>query len=538
MKRQNKLWLYLFLAVLLPRAMGQVRANSLQEEKPANVSGIVINSLTGEPLAHAHVSFDTFAQTKGSRYGAVSNASGQFSIAGMTPGNYHMFAERRGYGDMLDVEANGAGAALQLKSGENVKNIVVRLVPDAVISGRVVDAKGAPMEHIDVTAVGGVQPYHAQTDDRGEFRLGGVRAGRYFVRALTFPPPLPPEVRSDGTSEINYGPTYYPNSPDAKSAALVQPRAGQETSGIEIKLVPSPVLSVSGTASGFSLKENAQFTVELRGAHMRTEARVGADQKFIFWRVPRGHYQLFAQYIDFSARKAMRGAPVEIDLIDSSITGIHLDVSASFELSGHIRIEGGAAWSEETAAYDMDIQPLGLRINIETPSVTLNRQDGSFKIETLYPGRYRLVMGDLRKGFYIKSVQLEGKEFPNSILDFHGPASGPLTVELGKDGAEIFGAVQDAKGPVAGMQVALFFDNAYSDLASTTVSGAEGRYAFYGLAPGKYRILAYDRKKSGGDWSSGQGDWLSDQIALYESVIEKLDVSTGDKVSQDLRLLP
>jgi hypothetical protein len=102
---------------------------------------------------------------------------------------------------------------------------------------------------------------------------------------------------------------------------------------------------------------------------------------------------------------------------------------------------------------------------------------------------------------------------------------------LGTDGAQITGVVRDTKGPAAAAQVALFFDDEYGvGQAGTATTGADGSYAFHGIAPGKYRIIAYDPKNSGQVWSS-------DSLALYDGVTERIDVSAGDKVAQDLKLL-
>jgi hypothetical protein len=79
--------------------------------------------------------------------------------------------------------------------------------------------------------------------------------------------------------------------------------------------------------------------------------------------------------------------------------------------------------------------------------------------------------------------------------------------------------------------VDLLFEDEYGvDVADTASAGVDGRYAFHGIAPGKYKLVAYDPKYSNGTWSS-------DTLALYESMMEEVEIGEADKISQDLKLL-
>ena len=48
------------------------------------------------------------------------------------------------------------------------------------------------------------------TDPYGQFRMGSLPPGKYRLRAAPRALNLPPEIRSDGTTEIHYVTTYYP----------------------------------------------------------------------------------------------------------------------------------------------------------------------------------------------------------------------------------------------------------------------------------------------------------------------------------------
>jgi hypothetical protein len=525
---------HLCLAFLLaaPLAHAQTGPQSEQKaetQKPASLSGVVTNSVTGEPLAHAQVHLYSPGQ-QGSRYGATTTVDGRFSIHGIVPGQYQLSVERRGYGPLAGQERNSQ--PLELKAGDQIADRVLRLVPDAVISGRVVDANGAPMEQVDVE-VTGVNRHTVMTDDRGEFRISGLRAGRYLVKAMSYPSLLLPEVRSDGTTEINYGPTYYPSAPSAKSAAPVRAQAGQETGGIEIKLVPAPILYLRGSVSNLPKGvAGTDVTVTLDNGNAPVEFRVQADLTFIAWRVPPGRYLLFAMCYDRSSNQPVSTVPAEVNVTTTNIEGLNLAFSRPIELTGRVLVESGATLTgPEGRPPSVKLQIIGLTRNGQGSQFI--GADGSFKMTRVVPARYHVLITDLAETLYIKSVRLDGTDFADGILDLRAaPPQIQLTVVLGADGPEVTGVVRDAKGPVAGVEVALFYGDEYGfDVANTTKTQADGSYVLHGIALGKYRILAYDPKSGGAGRSS-------DTVALFDSATEKLDISAADKIKVDLNLLP
>jgi protocatechuate 3,4-dioxygenase beta subunit len=77
-------------------------------------------------------------------------------------------------------------------SGESKKDLLFRLIPAAVIAGRVFDEDGEAVPNATVTA--SREAYHegrrtlattaeASTDDLGSFRLFGLAPGRYYLSA-------------------------------------------------------------------------------------------------------------------------------------------------------------------------------------------------------------------------------------------------------------------------------------------------------------------------------------------------------------------
>jgi hypothetical protein len=535
MKRKNRFISRLLLAFLLAAAVAHGQKDSSEEQKPASISGVVSNSLTGVPLAHARVILvsQTGAQAcslfqNTCRY-VTTAVDGRFSINEIVPGQYQLVVERRGYGPLEDEQENWK--TLELKPGKDITEVALELVPDAVIAGRVLDAKGVPVEHASVEAVGGGSPRFAVTDDHGEFRIGGLRAGRYLVITGSGVESKsgPPEIRTDGTAEINYAPTYYPSSPHARSATPVIARAGEETGGIEIKLSPMPILRVSGT-----VPDNPQdrvVAVSLRRGHMQERTTmVERDLTFTFWRVPPGRYQLFTEFC-YGGGERVRSAPVEINVVNANVEGIHVRCAASLQLTGHVEVESGASLPDrKEPAPSLKLLPPGLGDYAELSGPI--SADGSIKVAKVSPGRYHVIGENLPQNLYVKSAHIGTVDLQDGILDLRNVDSkAVMTIQLSANGAEISGVVRDAKGPAAGAQVTLFFDDEYGyDVAATVPTGIDGSFVLHGIAPGKYKLVAYDRKSSTVVWSA-------EAMALHAPVSEDIDVQESDKIVRDLKLI-
>src|ERR1039458_992661 len=221
---------------------------------PASVSGIVTNSLTGEPILRAHVVLhcstfgpDDIPQT----YGALTNQEGKFTITQLPPGRYTAFAERVGF-VMLPKTVSASNFNFPLVPGDKKEDLNLILTPAGAIIGRVLDAAGEPVPNAMVRVEGNEGGETAATDEQGGCRIGGLRPGKYRVHASPRPSQFSSsaEVRTDGTEDIHYSATYYPDSLARASPRRLDVGPAAELSGIDIRLVRTGILSVSGKVSG------------------------------------------------------------------------------------------------------------------------------------------------------------------------------------------------------------------------------------------------------------------------------------------------
>ena len=273
------------LGAMADLAFAQTAPVPPSNDQPAGAAGEVRNTIDGSPVERAHVSLQRFNNGGMDRYGALTNAEGKFAIANIPAGNYNIMMDRVGY-----IDLNGPAArVLKLNAGEKKDTIKLKLTPTGTITGRVLDGDGKPVEWIPVMAESGNRTERSGlTDDRGVYRIGGLGQGKYRVKASPTELPLPPEIRTDTTVEVHYSATYHPNALDAKSATRVQVGAGTGVPGIDIHLVRTPIVHVSGKVAGMPPGAQNAF-VSLRpvgfpGGGGSSGGQVRPDGTFEIWR--------------------------------------------------------------------------------------------------------------------------------------------------------------------------------------------------------------------------------------------------------------
>lgn len=516
------------MLLLLACAASSPQENPAEAQKPAGLYGLVTNSLTGEPLAHVEVWLLRRISGRFSSYRyTVTGPDGRFSLSGIEAAAYFVSAERNGY-HRIDVLPPDDPPMLSLKPGEEIKDIVFRLEPDAVIGGKVVGADGAPMEHVKVEAIGRAGWGFNTTDDRGEFLIGGLLPGEYLLRVSCAR--RSPEIRKDGSVAANYDVTYFPNARTASSAMPFKVRAAQQ-SNIEIKMVPAPVLHISGDVLGMTGGRAPGINLESEWDDPRT-GDINEKGAFTFPLVPAGRYRLYAE--DGAGHKS---APVLIDLTNASIEGIHLALSPNVGISGRIRDED---WSRmKTLINQQEHKDGGPEIILEQfgffPPQVIYRStlsdDGRFTIKEVDPGRYLVTMTGKPKDFYLRSVQIGEREFHDGILEIGGgPILQKMLIELGFNGAEVSGVVGDEKGGVNKARVILLAqDGSFSAFAGDAYTSEDGSYVIHGIAPGRYKLFALNTKY--------KRLLRSDEaLELDRNVTEEIELHAGDRITLNLRM--
>jgi hypothetical protein len=183
-----------------------------------------------------------------------------------------------------------------LNAGQQLTNLTLQLPSEASISGVVLDDRNEPLVGVEVqllrrAVVSGRMTWRAsslsrKTDDRGVFRVGGIRAGEYLV--------LVPEDRTEGRPA-----TYFPGLPNPEGAEVFSLRAGEHRTGVNFSVRGDlgGTATVSGRVVG-GPQRLPPLTVHLEslGSGSSRPAELTADVApngtFVFRSVPLGTYQL------------------------------------------------------------------------------------------------------------------------------------------------------------------------------------------------------------------------------------------------------
>jgi hypothetical protein len=501
--------------------------------QPASVDGSVVDDTGGQPLAGVHISLlaGDFGNIK-EAYGAISDRAGHFSIASIPAGSYIVLADRTGF-----LQARKADdpilPTLHLKAGQQLAGFAVRMAARAVIAGRVVDEAGDPVPGVNVQASAspGDPPLlllranlYTSTDDRGQFRLTGP-PGKYYLKATPASGSGdPPEVRSDGSSEVSYGPTYYPGTAVPGRAEAVEAAAGRDVTGIEIRLVREQSLSIGGTVTGAG---GATATVWLHSTEHRRAASTGPGGKFRFTRLPAGTYQLFAE---LPGKTTLQSQTVDVKLDGADENNVQLVLSPGGDLTGTLEMGGDAVAAKRVVR----LAPVGLASGADgqIPSEPVE-SDGSFRMTiAVPPGRYTVTVNPMPQDAYVRAVLLDGVAAPDGLLDFSSGAHGSkIKVMMGRNGGQISGRVLDAEGgPAPGMTTwVLLSSNPAALGAEQSTRVSDGRYSFRGLHPGKYRVAALDVLRFAGVLEAGQEKDLLDRG-------DEIEIKEGDRITKDVKL--
>ncbi len=508
-------------AILLPAA-----AQSL-----GSVEGRVINSATGQGVKKAVVTVTSIALPSGTQsqgqfaastgastgifmsgpyammgpngpqnYNAVTDATGKFHIDNVPAGMVTAMAVAEGY----NIMRNMPGKPVQLDAGQQLTGIEIKLAPLGVITGKVVDEDGEPIAGVNVTAMrywygmGQAQLQQnssATTDDRGQYRMFDIQPGRIYLSASSNGNAAmrnsAPNIHSDIPEEA-YARVFYPGAGDIDQATPHNLNPGEDWSGADFKLHKLPLYHVRGRVDASALPAGQRATVQAEPCSM-----TGRLVPFFMpgTNRPDGTFDLMLTSGQWClvVRAPGRGAngvalkrPLEVK--DSNIEGLTLAAPAAFTLRGSISVDG-------TPPQHMPRLGIALRTaDFSGQQAGTAKDDLTFEIDNIFPGEHYLTLPQAA-GLYVKSVLYSGQDVSSGIIPDVEPG-GALSITLGTDPGEL--DVQVQSGSVSSgtpVLISIMPDDTHinrQDLYRTGGGTVEGKFSIGGLAPGDYKVLAFE----------------------------------------------
>jgi len=502
----------------LALALSSASAQTAPAPAAGSIEGQILNANTGAPLRKASVRLvGTQPQNQALNGGRGvppsvlsrdTDDQGRYKFTGLEAGRYSISATRTGFlRQSYGARRPGyGGIPVFLSDNQQARGIDMKMTPQAVIIGRVLDEDGDPMPNIPVRLmklvyISGVKQWQQRggtaSSDIGEYRLAELEPGRYLVGTNSHMPPA--TTGAPDKPEMIYAATYYPRSLDENSASPIEVGAGSEIRGIDVRVMNVPAVRVRGSISnavdgagrgrggvqvGLVPRDGGAANV-LHG-NMRPN-----DGTFEIRGVQPGSYLLWARLAAGQPSEMFVSQPLDVG--PTAINGVVLTLAPAMDVPVRVTVAESDA--------QVDLSRVVIRLRPLTPSLgggapMARSQNGQFVLHGVTPLRYAVNVGGMPDGCYLRSIRYGGQELTPAGADFN--SRDPLDVVLSAQAGQIAGTVNDKDGHTVLRAIVVLIPNDASlgDLQAQTTDD-NGAFTFDRLHPGQYKVLAWEDMEPG-----------------------------------------
>jgi hypothetical protein len=487
------------------------------------ISGNVVHLTTGQPLGGIEVLISPTEQPDVSIQ-AISGPDGCFTFDDLARGKYSLIAQGRGFVTQAYQQHGPYSTAVAVGPGLKSENLIFRLVPDASISGVVLDDENEPVRSGEVLLfshaddrVGKVELQTRGTlDEQGRYHFGHLRSGTYIAAVVAQPwyaqdPPgirKPSEVSTDGQVDMNqdaaaesqeapppfpldvaYRTTYYAEATEPENATPILLHPGERAAvDVTLRAVSAVHLTIRNLGSDPGqpgtavvqqrLFDSAPVAIQARSQQI-TPSTVSMSG------IPPGHLILTLRTFTGKEwtnenREVDVSADTEIDASENAL-GI-------VTLQGIVQLPGGGP------------VPSGVFIRF------LNRGTGEAFVAQVSPkGTFEAeqalgVHTDCEVSvfslpdFAVRDIRATGAKVAGRTLLLPRSGTVKLTVSLSKGLARVDGTVFREDKPVTEAMVLLVPQHVEGniDLFRRDQSDSDGTFSLYRVLPGRYIVVAIE----------------------------------------------
>jgi hypothetical protein len=254
--------------------------------------------------------------------------------------------------------------------------------------------------------------------------------------------------------------------------------------------------------------------------------------EFVMSSVTPGSYVLTAT---MNEDGKMMSARIPLEVGNSSLEDITLQPGPGLGINGRVKIEG----------QEPDTKITNMRVFLQPKTPMMFgpgaqggrvKDDNTFTFTNVQPEIYDVRTFSTPDGGYVKSIRVGDADVIDSGLDItSGAPPGEMTIVIAMAAGQITGTVQNEKlEPAAGATVVLIPEGKRRESDrwyQTTSTDQYGNYTLKNVAPGEYRVFAFDTVEY---QAYMDPEWLKP----FESKGEKVSIEENAKPSVQLKLIP
>jgi protocatechuate 3,4-dioxygenase beta subunit len=453
------------------------------------LAGRVVEIGTGKPVAMATVEVSGGGDFEmgewGSRESALTDGDGNFRIERLPPGRYKptAVAENR-YGEAVD--------SVLLGLGQTVDGVVIEVHPASMVTGVVAVAgedKPCPRGWVSLSdGKRGLQEW-ASIEDDGRVTVKALLPGTYKVQIWC----------TDHLSEEEY--------PELVVAAG-KPTPEQTWTVRVGARIRGSVRSSDGLAVEHARVNAQPDMTERRSFGGWSSATSKADGSYELEGLRGGKYKLNASADSFPGPEE----PIEVEVPEGGVIAVDIRLDPAGSVSGEVVDTAG----KPVARVTVSAREATGRRRFQywgSSGRTMTRDDGTFTLDGLRPGSYRVVAS--RDAWWGDELRAPGKtddDVQGEKVEVAGGRTARARIVVESQSGVISGRVVDGKG--VAVSDAFLDAERESDAAGASAGGAtrsmrwswrrdpvltdtEGRFRIEKLSPGRYTVRAY--RKGGGE---------------------------------------
>jgi protocatechuate 3,4-dioxygenase beta subunit len=478
------------------------------------IGGTVVSKVDGRPLAGARITVRDAKDPQKFEF-IITSENGKFKFNGVPPGKYSLSGAKRGFIPAGYDQHDQYSIAIVTGAGLDTEDLLLRLAPDAVIAGKVLDEANDPVRHATVTlyfddhssGVDQIRQFRSvQTDDLGEYELTPLWPGTYFLSASAKPwyaihrhseleiaePGVAESVQQEETAppmdrslDVAYPVTYYPDVTEADDAMPI-PIQGGERVEADIHLNPVPSLRLifrvpdDGTHQVFfpqiqqpSFEGYTNFQANMRN--------LGSQGVLEITGIPAGRYNFSLQRPQGTVQ--MNGVAITKDgeEIDTSKGEVSTRVKFSVHIAGETK-PPPQLW-------------VGLRSGSKIEAVGQEVDSkGEVELQQVAAGKYEVLVWGPGSRYSVAHMSVDGAQISGHTLSVAAGSSPSVSLTVVTGNAELQGTVTRAGKGFAGAMVVLVPKNPEADreLFRRDQSDLDGTFLLRSVIPGSYTLLAIE----------------------------------------------